>query len=206
MKKPLLLLALFLMTAFSYSQNLTVNGSGNVYDPINPVAIIGGTLSDDGYTFVTNSEGRADFEIRYPLRYSNWVKVRFDATTLLNGSENKQSINYQLPSAESDLVINGSTITTPWIDNASPFGDGGAICANTLNIIVDDQKDTTKVILSPYSQQQMGYFASINGIGPNSVSTGFNSFILDFNQAFALGSTVSISSNGFGFTKTIKVE
>ena len=33
MKKPLLLLALFLMTAFSYSQNLTVNGSGNVYDP-----------------------------------------------------------------------------------------------------------------------------------------------------------------------------
>ncbi len=186
-------------------QNADINGNGSL-DPINPVAIIGGTLSNDGYTFVTNSEGRADFEIRYPLRYSNWVKVRFDATTLLNGSENTQSINYQLPSAESDLVINGSTITTPWIDNASPFGDGGAICANTLNIIVDDQKDTTKVILSPYSQQQIGYFASINGIGPNSVSTGFNSFILDFNQAFALGSTVSISSNGFGFTKTIKAE
>src|SRR5699024_2468848 len=62
------------------------NDNGSL-EAINPVAIIGGTVSDDGYSFVTDDEGRADFEIRYPVRYSNWVKVRFDASTFLNGSE-----------------------------------------------------------------------------------------------------------------------
>lgn len=190
---------------YTLDQGDDINGNGSL-DPINPVAIIGGTLSDDNYTFVTNNEGRADFEIRYPLRYSNWVKVRFDATTLLNGSENTQSINYQLPSLDGDLSVNGSSLMTPWIDNASPFGDGGAKCVDTLNVVIDDQKDTTKVILSPYSPQQRAYFVSINGIAADSVSTGFNSFILDFNQAFPLGATANIATNGFSFNKTLKVE
>src|SRR5699024_5936055 len=101
-----------------------VKNGNYILDAINPVAIIGGRVSEDGYTFITDDEGRADFEIRYPLRYSNWVKVRFDATTFLNGSESTQSINYTLPSSESDLIINGSNLQTPWIDNASPFGAG----------------------------------------------------------------------------------
>ncbi|WP_201583073.1 hypothetical protein [Psychrobacter immobilis] len=42
-------------------------------EAINPV-VIGGTVSNDNYTFVTDAEGRAIFEIRYPLRYAEWVK------------------------------------------------------------------------------------------------------------------------------------
>lgn len=181
------------------------NNNGSL-EAINPVAIIGGTVSDDGYTFVTDSEGRADFEIRYPLRYSNWVKVRFDATTFLNGSENTQSINYQLPSADNDLSINGSNLQTPWIDNTSPFGSGGAICVDSMSVIIDDQEDSTKVTLSPYKAGQVPYAVSINGNFNNTSTTGFNSYIVDFNQAFALGSTVTVTRNGFDFSRTLKVE
>ncbi len=181
------------------------NNNGSL-EAINPVAIIGGILSDDGYTFVTDSEGRADFEIRYPLRYSNWVKVRFDATTFLNGSENTQSINYQLPSADSDLNISGSNLITPWIDNASPFGTGGSTCVDSLSVIIDDQKATTKVILSPYKAGQVPYDVSINEAANGTSSTGFNSYIVDFNQAFALGSTITVTRNGFDFSKTLKVD
>lgn len=182
-----------------------VNSNGQL-DAINPVAIIGGTVSDDGYTFVTDAEGRADFEIRYPMRYSNWVKVRFDASTFLNGSENTQSINYTLPSSASDLSINGSNLMTPWIDNASPFGNGGAVCASGMDVRIDDQKDTTKVILSPYQPNQPGYFVSIDGVNSNSSSIGYNSFIVGFSEAFASGSRISVSRNGFEFSKTIKFE
>lgn len=178
------------------------NGN-NSLDAINPVAIIGGTLSDDGYTFVTDDEGRADFEIRYPMRYSNWVKVRFDATTFLNGSESTQSINYTLPSAESDLVINNTSIQTPWIDNTSPFGHGGAVCTSSMNIKIDDQLKTTRVILSPYQPNQPGYSVSIDGVNSNSSSIAYNSFITDFSQAFSEGSRVSVRRNGFDFSKTL---
>ncbi|MGP4863725.1 beta strand repeat-containing protein [Psychrobacter sp. T6-5] len=188
-------------------RNVDANGNiviGNKQlDSINPVAIIGGTVSEDGYTFITNDEGRADFQIRYPLRYSNWVEVQFDVTTFLNGSENTQSINYQLPSEVNDLSTSGTGLVTPWIDNASPFGTGGATCVNSLSVNIDAEKDTTKVILSPY---QPSYAVSINGVGPNTQSQGYNSYIVDFNQAFELGATLGIVSNGAGFTRTIKVE
>ena len=181
------------------------NNNG-ILDAINPVAIIGGTVSDDGYTFVTNAEGRADFEIRYPLRYSNWVKVRFDASTSLNGSESTQSVNYRLPSLDSDLNISGNSLITPWIDNASPFGTGGATCVDNMSIMINDQKNTTKVTLSPYIAGQTPYAVSINGLSSNTTSTDFNSYIVDFNQAFAIGSTVTVIRNGFDFSRTIKVE
>jgi len=181
------------------------NNNG-ILEAINPVAIIGGTVSDDGYTFVTNAEGRADFEIRYPLRYSNWVKVRFDASTSLNGSESTQSVNYRLPSLDSDLNISGNSLITPWIDNASPFGTGGAICADSINVTVDEQRNRTKVTLSPYKVGQTPYTVSINGVPSSTTSTDFNSYIVDFNQAFAIGSTVTVVRNGFDFSRTIKVE
>lgn len=179
-----------------------VNNNG-VLDTINPVAIIGGTFADDGYSFVTDTEGRADFQVRYPIRYSNWVKVRFDASTFLNGSENTQSLNYSLPYLDDDLDIVGDTLFSPWIADASPFGSGNATCVNSLSVNIDAEKDTTKVILSPY---QPSYAVSINGVGPNTQSQGYNSYIVDFNQAFELGATLGIVSNGAGFTKTIKVE
>lgn len=179
----------------------------NTFEAINPVAIIGGTVSDDGYTFVTNEEGRADFQIRYPLRYSNWVKVRFDASTFLNGSENTQSINYPLPSAESDLNINGSNLNTPWIGNTSPFGAGNATCVDSMSVIIDAEKETTKVTLSPYKVGQSSYFVSINGISTGiTENTSYNSYIIDFNQAFSLGSTATVSRNGFDFSRVLNVE
>ncbi|MDE4455372.1 hypothetical protein [Psychrobacter sp. DAB_AL62B] len=189
------------------------NNNGSL-EAINPVAIIGGTLSDDGYSFVTDDEGRADFEIRYPLRYSNWVKVKFDATTFLNGSESTQSINYQLPSAEKDLVINGSDLSTPWIDNTSPFGNGGATCVNSMNVSIQEQDNlrtpnvpaSTKVTLSPYQPAQSNYFVSINGVSGSGAPGGFNTYMIDFNEAFALGSVVSVSNNGFSFNRVIKAQ
>ncbi|WP_025652456.1 MULTISPECIES: hypothetical protein [unclassified Psychrobacter] len=179
------------------------NSSGKL-EAINPVTILGSEVSDDGYSFITDEEGRADFEIRYPLRYSNWVKVRFDASTFVNGSENTQSINYQLPTSVDDLVINDTTLITPWIGNASPFGTGGATCTNSLNVTINENTPRTRVTLSPYSPN---YNVTIDGQGTaNAPSAGFNTYIIDFNKAFELGSTVTVNNNGFGFSKVIKVE
>ncbi|MGB6927465.1 hypothetical protein [Psychrobacter sp.] len=195
-------------------KNVDANGNiviGNKQlDPINPVAIIGGTVSEDGYTFITDDEGRADFQIRYPLRYSNWVKVRFDASTFVNGSENTQSINYQLPSEVNDLSISGTSLITPWIDNASPFGTGGATCVNNMSVSVDANstnaypRGNTTVRLSPY---QPNYSVSIDGVNslPNSSSNN-TIYIVNFNQAFDLGSVINVRNNGIGFNKVIKVE
>ncbi|MGM8891447.1 beta strand repeat-containing protein [Psychrobacter sp. 1Y1] len=195
-------------------RNVDTNGNiviGNKQlDSINPVAIIGGTVSEDGYTFITNDEGRADFQIRYPLRYSNWVEVQFDATTFLNGSENTQSINYQLPSEVNDLSISGTSLVTPWIDNASPFGTGGATCVNNMSVSVNANSTSayplgsTTVRLSPY---QPNYSVSIDGVNslPNS-SSNDTIYIVNFNQAFDLGSVINVRNNGIGFNKVIKVE
>lgn len=182
------------------NEDRNLNGT---LEAINPVTIIGGTLSDDGYSFVTDDEGRADFEIRYPLRYSNWVKVRFDASTFVNGSENTQSINFQLPVAVDDLSVSGDDLITPWIGNTSPFGDGGARCANSLSVTINENESRTRVTLSPYSPN---YNVTINGqSSSNQPNAGFNTYIIDFNQAFELGSTVSVNRNGFGFSKAIKL-
>ncbi|MGP5550736.1 hypothetical protein ACTXNE_08610 [Psychrobacter namhaensis] len=191
-------------------EDINFNSDGSIgngqLETINPVAIIGGTLSDDGYSFVTDDEGRADFEIRYPMRYSSWVKVRFDASTFVNGSENTQSINYRLPVLEGDVSVSDSDIMTPWIGGISPFGDAGATCVNSMNVFINEQKDTTKVILSPYAPSQSNYTVAINGESSGSVTTGYDSFIVDFNEAFALGSKIKISRSGVNFSKTLKVE
>ena len=101
------------------------------------------------------------------------------------------------------MDIVGDTLFSPWMADASPFGPGNATCVNSLSVNIDAEKDTTKVILSPYQQS---YAVSINGVSPNAQSQGYNSFIVDFNQAFELGATLGVVSNGAGFTRTIKVE
>ena len=72
-----------------------------------------------------------------------------------------------------------------------------------MSINVDAEKDITKVILSPY---QPNYSVSINGEVPSNTSTGYNNFIVDFNEAFDLGSTISVNSNGLGFSKVIQAQ
>ncbi len=187
---------------YTLDQDDDINKNDSL-ETINPVAIIGGEVSDDGYSFITDSEGRADFKIRYPIRYSNWVKVRFDASTFLNGSENTQSINYGLPYLADDLRVEGSNLLNPWIGGTSPFGTGGATCVDSMSVSVNDQEDTTTVSLSPY---QPGYAVSINGISSNAPSSSTQSFIVDFNQAFDIGSTVSVSNNGFSFNRVLRFE
>ena len=121
--------------------------------------------------------------------------VRFDASTFVNGSENTQSINFQLPVAVDDLSVSGDDLITPWIGNTSPFGDGGARCANSLSVTINENESRTRVTLSPYSPN---YNVTINGqSSSNQPNAGFNTYIIDFNQAFELGSTVSVNRNGF---------
>ena len=189
---------------FTLTKPEDINGNGTL-EAINPVAIIGGKLSDDGYTFVTDSEGRADFSIRYPMRYSNWVKVRFDATTLLNGSENLQSINYTLPSAESDLIINSTTLETPWIDNTSPFGDGGATCVSSMSVSINQNTNKTSVGIAP-NLASSNYKVSINNrLGNSSTSANNSIYFVEFQEAFDLGSTITVSNNGASFSRVLKV-
>ena len=178
-----------------------INNNGQL-DTINPVAIIGGTVSEDGYTFITNDEGRADFMIRYPLRYSKWVKVRFEATTLLNGSENTQSVNYPLPYATNGVSFAGNALLTPWIGNTSPFGAGVSSCVDSLDVIIDKPTDKTKVTLSPVQN----YAVSINGEPADSAQQGYNSFILNFDKAYELGSTLEVNVNGTTFSKSLTLD
>lgn len=182
-------------------------GNGRL-DPINPVAIIGGTVSDDGYTFVTDEEGRADFNIRYPLRYSEWTKVRFDASTFVNGSENTQSINYVLPSIPEDIKVVSSTLVTPWVGDTSPFGNGGARCATNLSVTINPptkpaDKGGTTVRLSPYSPNYKVWIDGTEGAYDTNPNTGI--FKANFEEVYGAGSIVNISNNGFSFSKTIKL-
>lgn len=188
---------------YTLDKDEDINGNSSL-DAINPVAIIGGTLSEDNYSFVTDEVGRADFEIRYPVRYSNWVRVQFDTTTFVNGSENTQTINYQLPSEFSDLSINGSNLITPWIDNASPFGTGGANCVSSMSVYINKNTSKTTVTLSPYSPN---YSILMNGkITFNKHQQGFNSYIMEYNKAYDLGDIVTVINNGFDFSRVLKVE
>ena len=186
--------------------NEDLNNNGTL-EAINPVAIIGGTVSDDGYSFITDDKGRADFEIRYPMRYSKWVKVRFDASTFLNGSENTQSINYELPAAENDFVINGSNLATQWLDNSSPFGTGGATCVNSMSVTIDENKPSTAFgLLTSPLDPKTNYTVSINGEDLTSSDANHPFYYVDFSKAFALGSIVTINNNNAKFSKVLKAE
>lgn len=185
--------------------------NNNRLDAINPVSIIGSSgVSDDDYTFVTNEEGRADFSIRYPIRYANWVKVRFDASMRLNGSENLQNLNFVLPYLPEDVEIVNGTLKTPWANNASAFGAGGVQCIESMSINIDEPRNTTKVVLTP----SQGFAVNIDGIRPINTSEGFNSLVLDFDQAFLVkdsrkpivkGAEIRVSNSGFSFKNEIKI-
>ena len=171
------------------------NGN-NTLEPINPVTILGGTLDDDGYTFITDSEGKVDFQIRYPKAYANWTQVRFDATTLLNGSENLQSFNVELPVLVDDIVINEDSIITPYINNASPFGVGDQVCITQLSVVVDQKQDTTSIFGGVAGiENAKPVYVSINNISsPALTITSANPvFSYKFDQAFNEGSVVRVN-------------
>lgn len=195
---------------YTLDKDKDLNGN-NRLDAINPVSIIGnGIVSDDGYTMLTDDEGLANFTIRYPIRYANWVKVRFDSMVQVNGSENIQSLNFVLPFLDEDLQIVNGEPKTPWANNASAFGAGGAQCVDSMNVDINTTDNTTQVTLTPYQT----FNVNIDGFTPKKSYQGFNSLILDFDKAFAVkdrnqplikGSEIRVTNNGFSFKKELKI-
>ena len=75
-----------------------------------------------------------------------------------------------------------------------------------MKVKIDAQKKETQVILSPYQPNQPGYFVSIDGVNSSKSSIAYNSFVIDFNEAFDNGSRVSVRRNGFEFSKELKID
>jgi hypothetical protein len=173
------------------------NGNGTL-EAINPVTILGGTLGEDGYTFITDAEGKVDFQIRYPKIYSNWTQVRFDATTLLNGSENLQSFNIQLPRVVGDIAVVEDSVLSPYVNNTSPFGVGNQVCINSISISVDENKGTSKLtgVATGFNSPLRGS-VSVNNIEESKYiivpTQSKANFAFSFDTAFAKGSTVQVA-------------
>lgn len=196
---------------FNYilDQGDDLNSNGQL-DPINPVTILGGTLADDEYTFVTDNEGKVDFQIRYPKMYSHWTTVRFDATTLVNGSENMQSFNVQLSRLDGDVAISNDSLITPYVNNASPFGIGDAVCINRLSIAVDDENGESKVTGSVRGlSSTLGYSISLDNkpLGANgNIQPANPTFAYSFKQAFEKGSLVTVNVGSSSTSYVISTE
>lgn len=170
------------------------NGNGTL-EAINPVTILGGTLGEDGYTFITDAEGKVDFQIRYPKIYSSWTQVRFDATTLLNGSENVQSFNVQLSGLVGDVSIVEDGIVTPYVNNSSPFGVGDQVCINELSIAVDENKNASIVTgrVSAFDQALDSFlYLDNNLVKQTTVNPSNPRFVYNFNQVLNKGSAVKV--------------
>lgn len=195
---------------FNYilDQGDDANGNGTL-EAINPVTILGGTKADDEYTFVTDAEGKVDFKIRYPKTYSTWMQVRFDATTLLNGSESLQSFNVQLPVLTDDISINNDSIITPYLNNTSPFGVGSQVCINQMSISVDENKGTTIVSGSAYEvTNPLAANLLVNGNlrGGTSVTAANPFFVFNFGEALSKGSLVTVQVGTSQSSQIIKAK
>ncbi|XOV78264.1 MAG: Ig-like domain-containing protein [Aestuariibacter sp.] len=97
-----------------------VNGDGNL-TPGNIVAIDG--------NIVTDQNGQATIELRYPKTFAAWVTIQITVSTPVAGSENRVSQLYTLGASGADLAVE----TSP--PNSNPFGDG-------RNFVQDPDDDT----------------------------------------------------------------
>lgn len=96
------------------------NGDGNL-TPGNIVAIDGNV--------VTDQNGQAIIELRYPKTFAAWVTIQITVSTPVAGSENRVSQLYTLGASGIDLGVE----TSP--PNTNPFGDG-------RNFVTDPDDDT----------------------------------------------------------------
>ena len=175
-----------------------INNNGRL-DPINPVTILGGQVSEDGYTFVTDEEGKVDFTIRYPKQYSSWTNIEFQTTTRLDVIDgNVQSLIMTLPFAADDISTTDDAVITPWINNASPFGLGNVSCPDSLSIASNVPGEQTVVQVAD-EDIGAGYTISINGISPstNNIDDNSDTQTASFMQAFDLGSLVNLFKQWF---------
>lgn len=76
------------------------------------------TSNNGVYNLITDANGRADFQIRYPKEYANWFTMDMTVATLVDGSESSQSrgINFPISTDDQDL----SLVKRPNL--ISPFG------------------------------------------------------------------------------------
>ncbi|WP_230657208.1 hypothetical protein [Psychrobacter sp. I-STPA10] len=182
-------------------------------EAINPVTILGTTLADDKYTFVTDNEGKVDFKIRYPKAYSNWTQVRFDATTLLNGSENLQSFDIELPAAISDFSLSGDTIITPYTNNESAFGVGSQVCINQLAISVDARTGLERTVITGSAQGldsgstlPVILYKDNSPVRNTNITAAQPGFVFNFNNAFDKGTLVTVQVGSSSISQVIKTK
>lgn len=65
------------------------------------------TSNNGVYNLITDANGRADFQIRYPKEYANWFTMDMTAATLVDGSESSQSrgVHFPILTDDQDLSL-----------------------------------------------------------------------------------------------------
>lgn len=93
----------------------------------NAIAILakdGSALNTTG-TFVTDSQGKFDFKVRYNQNYSNWLRVNLTASTTVSTKDNKTALSFIPPVADEDV----DNLSGKWRpDQTSPYGTNISNC------------------------------------------------------------------------------
>ena len=91
------------------------------------IAILGMNNSPLGTkaTFITDSQGKFDFKVRYGKNYSNWLRVNLKASTIVSTKDNTMALSFVPPVAVVD-VDNTDGKDRP--DQISPFGTDITTC------------------------------------------------------------------------------
>jgi hypothetical protein len=76
-------------------------------------------------TFITDSQGKFDFKVRYGKNYSNWLRVNLKASTIVSTKDNTMALSFVPPVAVAD-VDNTDGKDRP--DQISPFGTDITTC------------------------------------------------------------------------------
>ncbi|MGR2922830.1 Ig-like domain-containing protein [Acinetobacter sp. 1125_18A] len=95
-------------------------------NPISILAADGSILNTKG-SFVTDSQGKFAFKVRYNRNYSNWLRVNLTASTVVSTKDNKTALSF-MPAVAEDDVDNVNGKWRP--DRISPYGTDISTCSN----------------------------------------------------------------------------
>lgn len=95
----------------------------------NPVAILSRTGEVLGTTanFMTDSQGKFDFKVRYGRNYANWVRVDLKASTIVSTKDNLTALSFVPPVAAVDVDSDEGKWRP---DRVSPYGTDYSSCLN----------------------------------------------------------------------------
>lgn len=91
-----------------------INGNGEL-TPGNVVAALGNVVTDEN--------GGAIIDIRYPQSYGAWVDVDLIVSTRVNGTESSKKVTFTLPVSANDVNREDITPPTASIGLTGPFGE-----------------------------------------------------------------------------------